>query len=147
MTGQRRLHLLIGLIGLMGALSADAAVAALMFENPSFAPTDGDVLLETFAEELLASEETLEGAGLSGPGPLDSPAEEELPAIALRAWGMVPAGAAASNPSAQSGGGSTGEALTASVGYLPELDLQGSIPSEAVPILSSGPRFDLLRPS
>jgi len=146
MMGRRRVHLLIGIVGLCGALCASTAVAALVFEDAALAPTTAGTLFDVLAEELLSTPETPPAEASPSPSPSDPPAEGEYPAIVRYAEGLIPGGAAGSNSSSQSTGGSTGEALAAAARYLPELDLQGSLPSEAMPLLPTGPPFDLLRP-
>jgi len=146
MMGRRRAYLLAGIVGLCGALFANTAVAALLLQDSWAGPTFGAILLETFAEEMLSTPETPPDEASPGPSPSDPPAEGEYPAIVSYAEGLTPGGAAGSNSSSQSTGGSTGEALAAAARYLPELDLQGSLPSEAMPNLPSGPPFKLLRP-
>ena len=121
-------------------------MAALLLHDSWADPTFRVALLETFAEELLSSPGTPPGEASPAPSPSDPPAEEECPAVVLYAEGLIPCGAAASNSGSQTTGGSTGAALAAAARYLPELDLQGSLPSEAMPILPTGPPFKLLRP-
>lgn len=146
MTGHRRIRLLMGMAVLWGALFANTAAAALVFEGCPSYPTFGDMLLEALAEELLSSAVTCPASALPGPCPSDPPAEEEQPSIVRHAEGLIPGGAAASNVSSPSNGGSIGAALAAAAACLPEIDPQGSVAPEAKPILPTGPPFKLLRP-
>ncbi|HUT91558.1 MAG TPA: hypothetical protein VMY37_18815 [Thermoguttaceae bacterium] len=143
--GCTTIRLLFGMAGLWGALFANTAVAALVFDDRPLAPTSGDMLLEAVAEEFLSSAVTCPASALPGPSPSDPPAEEEPPGIVRHAERLIPGGAAPSNSSSPSNGGSADSALAAAP-YLPEIDPRGSVPPEAQPILPTGPPFELLRP-
>lgn len=152
MIGRRTRLVLSGVLGLLVALASSSALGALIFDPdalPVPAVGQGDAI-QPLAEGCLDTGGMGAGLGATLPGgPLTPPDDEENPPTVDRLEALAPAGGSAGPPSSLSQGGGNGgsnSAIPGASSILPDPALQTALPTDARPILPTGPPFGLLRP-